>query len=211
VLNTALKNILPFLGAPPRCTLCIVGLPSKYISAVYNDILQNSWELSDVSESREQANHGNTLKKGKMEVLCIYRPVSLTWLPRKKVHQTIKQSIYKHLQDDKVIKISQHRFVKNKLCQPSLISFFDRLNGFVDKGEAADAIYLDFSRVFTTVLQEIPTNKLGKYDLKEATMRYMPKLPKEKEKRSQIIQCQSGRLFQMEYCLESGIIQYFHY
>lgn len=96
-----------------------------------------------------------------MEVLCNYRPVRLTWLPRKKVHQIIKQSIYKHLQDDKVIKISQHRFVKNKLCQPHLISFFDRLNGFVDKGEAADVIYLDFSRVFATVLQEIPINKLA--------------------------------------------------
>lgn len=77
-----------------------------------------------------------------------------------------------------MIKISQHRFVKNKLCQPNLISFFDRLNGFVDKGEAADVIYLDFSRVFATVLQDIPLNKLGKYDLKEATIRYMQKLPK---------------------------------
>lgn len=171
-----------------------MGLPSKYTSAVYSigaehmrkviyatDILKNSWKLSEVSESREHACHGNNLKKGKMEVLCNYRPVILTWLPRKKVHQIIKQSIYKHLQDDKVIKISQHRFVKNKLCQPNLISFFDRLNGFVDKGEAADVIYLDFSRVSATVLQEIPINKLGKYDLKEVTIRYMQKLPKKKE------------------------------
>lgn len=144
-----------------------MGLPSKYTSAVYSIdaerickvIYTNAWKLSEVSESREQAYHGNTLKKGKMEVLRNYRPVSLTWLPRKNVHQIIKQSIYKHLQDDKVIKISQHRFVKNKLCQPNLISFFDRLNGFVHKGEAADVIYLDFSRVFATVLQEIPINK----------------------------------------------------
>lgn len=138
-----------------------------------SDVLKNSWKLSEVSVSRDQAYHGNTLKEGKMEVLRNYRPVSLTWLPRKKVHQIIKQSIYKHLQDDKVIKISQHRFVKNKLCQANLISFSDRLNGFVDKRETADVIYLDFSRVFATVLQEIPINKLGKYDLKEATIRSM--------------------------------------
>lgn len=143
-----------------------------------------------------------------MEVLCNYRPVRLTWLPRKKVHQIIKQSIYKHLQDDKVIKISQHRFVKNKLCQPHLISFFDRLNGFVDKGVAADVIYLDFSRVFATVLQEIPINKLGKYDLKESTIRYMNGLPKMVP--NQIIHCWAGRVFQTEICSGSGIIQYFH-
>lgn len=199
-----------------------VGLPSKYTSVVYSvdsdcvckviftsDILKNSWKLSEVSESREQAYHGNTFKRGDMEVLCNYRPVSLTWLPRKKVHQIIKQSIYKHLQDDKVIKISQHRFVKNKLCQPNLISFFDRFNVFVVKGEAADVIYLDFSRGFATVLQEIPINKLGKYDLKEAAIRYMQKLPK-KKKKSQIIQCQAGKVFQMEYCPGSGVVQYFH-
>ena len=61
------------------------------------------------------------------------KAVSLFSITGKIQKQIIKQSIYKHLQDDKVIKISQHRFVKNKLCQPNLISFFDRLNGFVDK------------------------------------------------------------------------------
>lgn len=79
-------------------------------------------------------NLGNPLKKGEMETVCNYRPVSLTWLLRKKVHQIIKQSIYKHLRDDKVIKISQCRFVKNKLCQPNLISFLTGLMTLWIKG-----------------------------------------------------------------------------
>lgn len=57
---------------------------------------------------------------------------------------------------------------------------FDRLNDFVDKGEAADVIYPDFRRVFATILQEISINKPGKYDLRKATIRFMQKLLKKK-------------------------------
>lgn len=61
---------------------------------------------------------------------------------------------------------------------------FDRLNDFVDKGEAADVIYPDFRRVFATVLQEISINKPGKYDLRKATIRLMQKLLKKKSDNS---------------------------
>lgn len=75
---------------------------------------------------------------------------------------------------------------------------FDRLNDFVDKGEAADVIYPDFSRVFATIIQQIPINKPGKYDLRKATIRFMQKTIK--QKKNQIIPCQAGRVFQKEYC-----------
>lgn len=61
---------------------------------------------------------------------------------------------------------------------------FDRLNDFVDKGEAADVIYPDFRRVFATILQEISINKPGKYDLRKATIRLMQKLLKKKSDNS---------------------------
>lgn len=42
------------------------------------------------------------------------------------------RTIHKHLDNNQVIKNSQHEFVKNKLCQTNLISFFDRVTGLVD-------------------------------------------------------------------------------
>uniref|UniRef100_K7F1H0 Reverse transcriptase domain-containing protein n=1 Tax=Pelodiscus sinensis TaxID=13735 RepID=K7F1H0_PELSI len=87
------------------------------------------------------------------------------------MEQGTKEIICKHLEGGKVIGNSQHGFVKNKSCQTNLIAFFDRITSFVDKEEAVDVVYLDFSKVFDTVLHDILINKLGKYNLDGATIR----------------------------------------
>lgn len=78
------RILCQLLGEPLRWIICITGLWSKYTSAVYSidaehickvictsDILKKSWQLSEVSESREQVYHGNTLKRGKLKFCVI--------------------------------------------------------------------------------------------------------------------------------------------
>lgn len=69
-----------------------------------------------------------------------------------------------------MIKNSQHGFVKNKLCQTNLISFFDRVTGLVDNREVGDVMYLDLSEAFDTVQHDILISKLEKYGLDEITI-----------------------------------------
>ncbi|CAM5127349.1 unnamed protein product [Natator depressus] len=45
----------------------------------------------------------------------------------------------------------QHGFTKGRSCQTNLISFFETVTDFLDKGNAVDLIYLDFSKAFDTV------------------------------------------------------------
>uniref|UniRef100_K7EWB1 Reverse transcriptase domain-containing protein n=1 Tax=Pelodiscus sinensis TaxID=13735 RepID=K7EWB1_PELSI len=87
--------------------------------------------------------------------------------------QVIEEIICKHLEGGKVIGNSQHGFVKNKSCQTNLIAFFDRITSLVNKGEAVDVVYLDFSKAFDTVSHDILINKLGKYNLDGATIRWV--------------------------------------
>ncbi|CAM4416902.1 unnamed protein product [Lepidochelys kempii] len=45
----------------------------------------------------------------------------------------------------------QHGFTKCRSCQTNLISFFEKVTDFLDKGNAVDLIYLDFRKAFDTV------------------------------------------------------------
>ncbi|CAM5104307.1 unnamed protein product [Natator depressus] len=112
-------------------------------------------------------------KKGNKNNPGNYRPVSLTSVPRIIMEQIIRQSICKHLEDNKVISNSQHGVVKNKSRQTNLIAFSDRITSLVDSGEVVDMVYLDFSKTFDTVLHDLLINKLRKYNLDGATIRWV--------------------------------------
>ncbi|CAM4380368.1 unnamed protein product [Caretta caretta] len=85
-------------------------------------------------------------KKGKKSDLGNYRPVSLTSVVCKVLEKVFKD-IKANGKWDKI----QHGFTKGRSCQTNLISFFEKVTDFLDKGNAVDLIYLDFSKVFDTV------------------------------------------------------------
>uniref|UniRef100_A0A8C3I6M2 Reverse transcriptase domain-containing protein n=1 Tax=Chrysemys picta bellii TaxID=8478 RepID=A0A8C3I6M2_CHRPI len=136
-------------------------------------IFGKSWETGEIPEDWKRANIVPIYKKGNKNDPGNYRPVSLTSVPGKIMEQVIKEIICKHLEGGKVIGNSQHGFVKNKSCQTNPIAFFDRIMSLVDKGEAVDVVYLDFSKAFDTVSHDILIDKLGKYNLDGATIRWV--------------------------------------
>lgn len=64
---------------------------------------------------------------------------------QKNLEWVIKQSGFKYLEDGMVIKSSSLDFVKNRSCQTSLISLFNRVAGLVNKEEQVEVIYLSLS------------------------------------------------------------------
>jgi len=73
----------------------------------------------------------------------------------------------------KVIRSSQHGFTKGKSCLTNLIAFYDDMTGWVDKGRAGHAVYLDFSKAFDTVCHNILLGKLRKCGLDEWWVRWI--------------------------------------
>jgi len=67
----------------------------------------------------------------------------------------------------KVVRCSQHGFIKGKSCLTNLIAFYDGMTGWVDEGRAVDIVYLDISKVFDTVSYNTFIGKLRKCGLEE--------------------------------------------
>jgi len=56
-----------------------------------------------------------------------------------------------HIQKHKLIKESQHGFVKGRSCLTNLLVFLEKVTNCIDSGYPVDVIYLDFQKAFDKV------------------------------------------------------------
>ena len=80
-----------------------------------------------------------------------YRPVSLTSLVCKILESIIKDHIVEFLDENSVIRDTQHGFRKNRSCLTNFLEFFDTATESFDKDKQFDVTYLDFSKAFDKV------------------------------------------------------------
>ncbi|GAB0183678.1 cadherin-20 [Grus japonensis] len=144
-----------------------IGTTIQIISAKDPDVTNNSVRLANVTPIH---------KKGEREAPGSYRPVSLISVPGKVVEQIIFSHITRHVQDNQVIRPSQHGFMKGRSCLTNLISFCDKVTHLVDEGKAVDVVYLDFSKAFDTISHSILLEKLAAHGLDRHTLHWVKKL-----------------------------------
>ncbi|GAB0182055.1 hypothetical protein GRJ2_000670800 [Grus japonensis] len=87
-------------------------------------VCQQSGLTGDIPVDRKLENA--IYKKGQKENPGNYRPVSLTLVLGKVMEQIILSAITWHIQDNQVIRPSQHGFMKGRSSLTDLISFYDK-------------------------------------------------------------------------------------
>ncbi|PKU28417.1 rna-directed dna polymerase from mobile element jockey-like [Limosa lapponica baueri] len=90
---------------------------------------------------------------------------SLTSVLGKVMDQIILSAITRYIQDNQVIRPSQHGFMKGKSCLTNLISSYGKVTSLVDEGRAVDVVYLDFKKAFHTPSHSILLEKLAVHGL----------------------------------------------
>ena len=81
-------------------------------------------------------------------------------IPGKVMEKLILETISRHMNNKKIIRISQHGFTKGKSCMTNLINFYDEVTVLVDEGRAVDIVYMGFRKALDTVSQKILLEKL---------------------------------------------------
>ncbi|CAM4397635.1 unnamed protein product, partial [Lepidochelys olivacea] len=90
-------------------------------------------------------------KKGKKSDPGNYRPVSLTSIVCNVLEKILKEKVVKDIEVNGKWDKIQHGYTKGRSCQTNLISFFETVTDFLDKGNAVYLMYLDFSKAFDTM------------------------------------------------------------
>ena len=77
-----------------------------------------------------------------------YRPISLT----SQIGRIFdRDHLVKFLEDNDLLKDSQHGFWSKRSCLTSLLEFLNLVSNYADQGIPADVIYLDFQKAFVKV------------------------------------------------------------
>ena len=114
-------------------------------------IFRKSLEDGVVPDDWKRANVAAIYKTGSKNSASNYRPISLTCQVCKVLESIIRDKMLDHLNKFKIIKESQHGFVKNRSCLTNLLEFLSFVSENVGQGSPIDVIYLDFQKSFDKV------------------------------------------------------------
>ncbi|CAM5090421.1 unnamed protein product [Natator depressus] len=139
-------------GCPDNLHLRILKELAHEIASPLARIFNESVNSGVVLYDCRVANIVPIFQKGKKSDLGNYRPLSLTSVVCRVLEKILKEKVVKDIEVNGKWDKIQHGFAKGRSCQTNLISF-EKVTDFLDKGNAVDLIYLDFSKAFDTVPQ----------------------------------------------------------
>ena len=104
--------------------------------------IPHDWKLANVTPIQ---------KKGDKTTPSNYRPISLTSVVCKIMESIIRDQLVTFLEENNLVKNSQHGFRNKRSCLTNLLDFYNEVYNVYDETKAVDVIYLDFQKAFDKV------------------------------------------------------------
>ena len=148
-------------GLHPRVLKELSHTINTPLSIIFNKTI-NSGTLPAIWKT---ANISAIYKKGNKKLASNYRPISLTCIVCKILESIIRDTIMKHLIQNKLLSQKQFGFITGRSTVLQLLHVIDKWMETLDNGGSVDIIYCDFMRAFDTVPHRRLLSKLKTYGI----------------------------------------------
>ena len=111
-------------------------------------------------------------KNGSSELVGNFRPISVLPVVVKVLERLVHRQLYTYLQENSLLHPTQFEFRPGHSTQDVLVSLVDEWREALDNDELVGAIFMDLSKAFDMVDHAILLQKLAKYGVNGAEMRW---------------------------------------
>ena len=109
-------------------------------------------------------------KKGDIEIIENYRPISILPAISKIFEKILSLQIHEYFQSKHLYYEHQYGFIKNRSTEHAALELIDRVITEIDKGEIPFNIYIDLSKAFDTLDHAILMDKLYYYGVQGTSL-----------------------------------------
>ena len=127
-------------------------------------IIPDSWKDAEVKP---------LFKKGNKDNPGNYRPVSLTSILCKVFEQFVRDALFNHLINNKILSKEQYGFCKQRSCVSQLLVTLNEWFYWLDNRIPVDAAYLDFKKAFDSVPHKRLLYKLYSYGIRGNVLQWI--------------------------------------
>lgn len=145
---------------PDRISPRIIKEAKNELIKPLSMLFSKSLSTGKVPDEWKLANVTPIFKKGDKSQSQNYRPISLTSIVGKLMESLIRDKTVAFLENNNIIKDSQHGFRNKRSCLTNLLDFFHHVYNLFDDTRAVDVIYLDFQKAFDKVPHKRLINKV---------------------------------------------------
>src|SRR5437870_2924109 len=109
-------------------------------------------------------------KKGDKSCANNYRPISLTSIVGKLMESIIKDSLLSYFSKNDLLYPKQYGFLPKKSTNAQLLRYFNEISSCLLDGCLVNAVYLDFSKAFDSIVHSKLIFKLQKYGISDSLL-----------------------------------------